>query len=319
MTPDQPRPPAGADTYQVAFPWKEVHCDVVAQRTTKKWQLGREIQHMITEAGLTQTQAAEVIETRQSRIADLIEGKATITVGDLNTLANACGFTEDRYPGYQDFLRELRRDNHKRGFWTTGYMRAFLEDFRLMVDMERKADRLRTAEVEIMPGLVQCEAYIRAIHEYTGPSSGDVSVEEQVQARLSRQDVLTGEGPPEFHAVLSESCLRRVYGGPEVMREQIAHVITLSRQPNVLIQIVPFSVTPARALLLNRFLLVRVPTRGLAGPLELAYTEHEGDIRYVDDKKVLAARESTWARLSAAALNAEDTRKYLQHVAGTFQ
>lgn len=293
---------------------------MAAVRTAKKLLLGREIDHMITAAGTNQVEAAKIIDTSQGRIAGLINGQGSITIGDLERLATKLGFTDQ---GYLDALFDLRRDNHKRGFWTTGHMRTYHEDVRLLVDLEGHADLLRVVQCEIMPGLVQCETYIRAIHEgeWPGPASvsADVTVEQAVQARLARQEVLLKPDPPEFRAVLSESCLRRVYGNAEVMRDQIAHLIKLSKRPNILIQVVPFAVTTRRVSMADRFTLVRVPSPGVAGPLELAYVEAEGDIRYLDDKKGFSARESVWSRLSAAALNAEDSRSFFRYLDGSFQ
>ena len=284
-------------------------------RTAKKLLLGREIEHMITTARSNQTEAAKVIETSQSRIASLINGTGAITVGDLERLATKLGFTDQ---GYLDALLELRRDNHKRGFWTTGYARAYAEDLRLLVDLEKHADLLRTVEIEIMPGLVQCEAYIRALHEPDDQADTDpnqVTVEDSVQARLARQEVLVKNNPPEFRAVLSESCLRREYGGRDVMLEQIDHLMTLSKRPNILIQVMPFTITTRGAGMEDRFVLVRVPSPGAAGPLELAFVENQGDIRYLDDKPAFAAREKVWSRLSAAALGEDDSRSFMEHVA----
>jgi plasmid maintenance system antidote protein VapI len=293
---------------------------MAAVRTAKKLLLGREIDHMIAAAGTNQVEAAKIIDTSQGRIAGLISGQGSITIGDLERLATKLGFTDH---GYLEALFDLRRDNHKRGFWTTGHMRTYHEDVRLLVDLESHADLLRAVQCEIMPGLVQCEAYLRAVHEGNWPEPAsigpEVTVEQAVEARLARQEVLVKADPPEFRAVLSESCLRRVYGNAEVMRDQIAHLIKLSKRPNILIQVVPFTVTTRRVSMADRFTLVRVPSPGVAGPLELAYVEAEGDIRYLDDKKGFSARESVWSRLSAAALNAEDSRRFLEYTDGLFR
>lgn len=115
-----------------------------------------------------------------------------------------------------------RRDNHKRGFWTTGHRRAYHEDFRLMVDLESHADLIRWVECETMPGLAQCETYIR--EQFQACDDQDAAaVEELVQARLARQSVVL-DGSTEYRVVMSESCLRRERGGPDVMREQIDHL-----------------------------------------------------------------------------------------------
>lgn len=51
----------------------------------------------------------------------------------------------------------------------------------------------------------------------------------------------------------------------------------------------------------------------------MAYVEGEGEIRYLDDKKALAAYEAGWARLSNAALRFEETRLFLSQIAKDFR
>lgn len=286
---------------------------MVAQRTAKRLLLGREIQHLLSQADMTQDAAAELIETRQGRIADLVGGIAMISPGDLKVLAEGLGVT-DR--GYLEELLSLRRDNHKRGFWTTGHRRAYHEDFRLMVDLESHADLIRSVESETMPGLAQCEAYIRAQFQ-ARDDQDDAAVAELVRARLARQGVVR-EGVSEYRVVMSESCLRRERGGPQVMREQIDHLSTLSKQPNVLLQLIPFKAQAAPSIEI-RFIMVRVPSPGCAGPLEVAYVEGVGEIRYLDNAQALAAHDAAWARLSGSALTPTDTRQFMKHVAATYR
>ncbi|MPZ84704.1 MAG: DNA-binding protein [Actinophytocola sp.] len=285
-------------------------------RTAKKLLLGKEIEHMINAAGKNQSEAAALIETGQPRMAGLIDGKGNIAVGDLERLANKLGFTD---AGYQAALLELRRDGHKRGFWSSGYHRAYSEDLRLRIDLEKHADQIRSAEVEVMPGLAQCEAYARALHADM-PEQGDLTLEDRVQARLARQDIYDKPEAPSVHFVLSESCLRRVWGDEQVMCEQMDYLIKLSNQPNVMIQVMPFNARPGRRSPIgNRFTLMRVPSPGVAGPLELAYTEGEGEIRYLDDKKALTAYDTAWTRLATAALSFDESRKFVRKVAREFE
>jgi hypothetical protein len=271
---------------------------------------------MLASAGVTQLEAARMIETSPARIASLINGGSTIGVGDLVLLANKLGFTDE---GYLDALRELRRDNHKRGYWTTGHNRAYAEDMRLLVDLEKDAERIRTVRVEVVPGLLQCEAYVRAQHADLAERDG-VEREDWIKARLARQEILERPEPPTVEFVLSESCLRRVWGDAAVMREQIDYLIALSKRPNVLLQVMPFDLPVGRQTsIINPFTLIRVPSPGAAGPLEVAYVEGEGEIRYLDDKKALAAHEASWTRFSNTALRYDETRKFLARVAKDFQ
>lgn len=284
-------------------------------RTAKKLLLGREIAHMITSAGVSQGEAAKLIETSQSRIASLISGASSISPGDLVLLATQLGFTDE---AYLETLRELRRDNHRRGFWSTGYNRAYAEDLRLLIDLEKLADEIRSAQVEVVHGLLQTESYARAQHA-DEPEDNGLTTDDRVAARLARQEILDKNNPPRVHFVLSESCLRRVWGDDEVMAEQIEHLIALSNRRNVMIQVMPFRAKPGRRSPIgNRFTLLHVPTPGAAGPLELAYIESESEVRYQDDRKALQAHESAWARLTNAALSFDETREFMQQTLREF-
>ncbi|SFS65248.1 helix-turn-helix domain-containing protein [Saccharopolyspora flava] len=285
-------------------------------RTARKLLLGRELAHMIETAGLSQSEAAKLIETSQSRIALLINGGGSISPGDLVLLADKLGFDDE---GYKESLRELRRDNHKRGFWTTGHNRAYSEDLRLLVDLEKHADQIRAAHVEVIPGLLQCEAYVRAQHEERS-GAGDVSLDERVEARLARQEILAGSEAPIVQYVISESCVRRTWGDADVMREQMDFLIKLSKRPNIMLQVMPFDQPVGqRVPVVNPFTVIHVPSPGAAGSLKLVYVEGEGEIRYLDDKKAVAAHEAAWARVSNAALRFEETRKFLKSVSQDFR
>jgi predicted XRE-type DNA-binding protein len=283
-------------------------------RTAKKLLLGHEIAHMIQTAGLSQGEAAKLIETSPSRIATLLNGGGSVSPGDLERLARMLGFTDE---GYQESLLELRRDNHKRGYWTTGHNRAYSEDMRLLVDLEKHADQIRDAQVEVVPGLLQCEAYVRAQHTDDG---AHLSLEDRIKARLARQEILDRPEPPMTQFVMSEGCVRQVWGDHEVMREQIDWLIKLSKRPNVMIQLMPFDLPGRRVAIETPFTLVHVPSPGAAGPLELAYVESvAGEIRYLDDKKALRAHEAAWARITNGALPFEETRTFLRQVAQDFK
>jgi hypothetical protein len=294
--------------------------------TGKKILFGREIAYMIAQAGSNQAQAAAFIETSPARIAGLIKGQGTISVGDLERLASKLGFTD---AGYVEMLQDLRRDNHRRGFWTTGYRRAYVENIRLLVTLEELAEELRSVDVEVMPGLVQCESYVRALHEHPdvdtydnhGAAAADhgITTEDSVRARLARQEVLARDDPPTFSAVISESALRRVYGSREVMLEQLEHLMVVARRPNIQIQVMPFDITPPRMSMAYHYVLLTVPSPGAAGPLHMAYVESEGsDIRYLDDEEGFAARDAAWRRLTATALSPADSLEFMQDVARSF-
>jgi len=92
----------------------------------------------------------------------------------------------------------------------------------------------------LVPGLLQTEAYSRAIHTADGFVPAE-NIEGSVAARVSRQRLLSGPDPLHLHAVIDEAVVRRLTGGPDVMREQLERLLELGTYPNVTIQILPFS------------------------------------------------------------------------------
>lgn len=285
-------------------------------RTAKKLMLGWEIEHMRKAASKTPTELASILSTSRSRVQQILDGKANVSVGDLERLANQLGFTD---PGYHETLFDLRKDSHKRGYWTTGYRRAYSEELRVRVDIEGHADRIREWEVEIPPGLTQHPSFVRALYDGVPESSG-LTLEDRIEARTARQAIFDKPNPPEVHFVMSESCLRRVWSDRPTMVEQLQHMISLSQRENVFMQVLPFNRPPGRRVSIgNRFTLLRLPTAGVAGPLELAYTEGPDEFRYLDEQKALDAYDTNWTRLTGAALSFEETRDFLRAMIAEFK
>ncbi|WP_165978708.1 helix-turn-helix domain-containing protein [Actinomadura darangshiensis] len=94
---------------------------------------------------------------------------------------------------------------------------------------EPKFDAVRGYEPLVIPGLLQTPAYVAHLLD---------NDEAAVEARLTRQDVLTGDTPPNLMYVIDESVLHRGTGDPEVMRDQLQHLLTVSCR-RVRIQIAP--------------------------------------------------------------------------------
>ena len=91
-----------------------------------------------------------------------------------------------------------------------------------------------------MPGLLQTEDYARAVFR-TRFGVTDEEIDEQVAARLKRQEILARDEPPALWVIVDESVLRRPVGGRYVMREQIGHLIEAARRPHVSVQVISSS------------------------------------------------------------------------------
>ena len=110
--------------------------------------------------------------------------------------------------------------------------------FRSWVEHEQQASTLRIWQLGVLSGLLQTEAYARAILA-VNPGVTEDQVSERLAARLARQAILARDEPPAAWFLVDEAALRRCVGSPEVMAAQLAHLAGVARLPNVTIQVVP--------------------------------------------------------------------------------
>jgi transcriptional regulator with XRE-family HTH domain len=140
--------------------------------------------------------------------------------------------------------------------------------FRDLFDVEGTAAEIKTYEGYLVPGLLQTEAYARAVVDATRPVLSDEDAEQAVAIKMTRQEILDREDGPRLWAVFHESVLTCEVGGPGLMRSQCQHLAKMSRHPRVVIQVVP-----------KKFGLCC----GFGRSFSLLAFRHQGDLVYVED------------------------------------
>ncbi|CAD5944523.1 MULTISPECIES: helix-turn-helix domain-containing protein [unclassified Streptomyces] len=176
--------------------------------------------------------------------------------------------------------------------------------FRPYADMEAKATYISTFQSQVVYGLLQTEAYARALIGMEHPHK----VDEMVAARLERQRVLEREDPPALWVILSEAVLHQEVGGPDVMREQPARLLEFRDDPWVNIQVLPFSVGQYPAML-GSFNLLRFDDDP-----DLFYAESYDQGHMTANPSVIKERSVGYARLQATALSPEDSATTITRV-----
>ncbi|MFD4400299.1 helix-turn-helix transcriptional regulator [Kitasatospora sp. NPDC058478] len=175
---------------------------------------------------------------------------------------------------------------------------ALVPGFPEYANYENRAAEVRLFSIDIVSGLLQTPAYASA-WEAANVRRGNATpeqAEERVNFLMTRQQFLNRTPPPLLHAVLDESCLRRPVGGSDVMIEQLRYLEELAANPNILLQITPFSLGEDRPFTLPVILLT-MPDRKLLGYTE---TELRG---YLDrDINAVLPLARDYDRLQAEAL-----------------
>ncbi|GGO57101.1 transcriptional regulator [Streptomyces daqingensis] len=165
-------------------------------------------------------------------------------------------------------------------------------------ELEKLATTISEYAPMLVPGLLQTEAYARALTRATLPFAPDDEVEEHVSARMERGCRIDRPGAPEVWAIIHEAALRVPVDGPEVMREQIDRLWELSRSHSrVVVQIVPFDAGP-HPLMYGTTILM---TSAESAPV--AYTEGAHTGQLIDEPPMVAKFQRSYDHVRAAALS----------------
>lgn len=211
--------------------------------TVQRLVLGGHLRRLREEAGITTERAAAVIRGSHSKISRMEHGRVGFKERDIADLLTLYGVTVG---DEREALLKLARGSSLPGWWQiySDILPHWVEPY---FGLEAAASFIREYELQFVPGLLQTEAYARAVIRL-GTSVNENEIIRRAQARVSRQEILRRAVPPKIWAVMDESALHRMIGGPEVMREQLRHLVDMCDHPAVTVQILPFSAGAHRAM-----------------------------------------------------------------------
>ncbi|MGW1754913.1 helix-turn-helix domain-containing protein [Streptomyces mirabilis] len=182
--------------------------------------------------------------------------------------------------------------------------------YRQWARLEANAITAYTYECRMLPGLLQTEAYARAMSADQLPPLDNAQIEERWSARMERQRLMWERPNSTFGFILEEHLFLRRTGGAEITRGIIDHVLEISELRNVEIQVMP---------------LVRESHSGLHGPIHLsetpdnrwyAYNEGQESGQLISDSKVVSVLQRRYARMRSQALTIPDSVSLLQRMRG---
>ena len=184
----------------------------------------------------------------------------------------------------------------------------FPASFRSFAPHEAEATALYIFEHSMIPGLLQTEAYARAILE-THPDVTEDVVIQRLAGRLSRQEILDRDDPPPpvVCALLDQSTLNREIGGPVAMRDQLVHLVAMSRRPNITVQVIPN--TGAHPGLLGAFTVA-----DLGGSPGIVNLEDIADGRVTEDAATVSMVALRFHSLRGDALSKGASRDLIEGV-----
>ncbi len=287
------------DTYKIYFlaiPTLSLAVTLPAMTgpTISRLLLGKALRQLRDSADVSREQAAAALKCSKARIDHIEVGRNALGYAELVMLLR------DHYGADDETLNELetlRERASQRGWWSTAGLSNWLARY---VGLESDAVSVRAFELDLIPGLLQTEAYARACYALDDRWSAR-DVERRVAARAKRQQRLTGPDPLQLTAVISETALVRC--ARHGLTEQLTALAQRAHQPNIELRVLPFDIG-LHVAMASSFTLLTFPDQLLN---DVAYQEYVvgGDV--VEDDGVVSQLATLFDKLRSQALGVNES------------
>ncbi|MFQ6329000.1 MULTISPECIES: helix-turn-helix domain-containing protein [unclassified Nocardia] len=279
---------------------------VVAERgpTVLRIALGGQLRKLREKANITREAAGDAIRGSHAKISRLELGRTGFKERDIRDLLTLYGVDD---PVERERFLDLARQANEPGWWHR-YNDLLPSWFGTYLGLEQAANKIRTYEANLIPGLLQTPEYARAV---VSLGYEDADMDRRVAVRQRRKEILFRQDPPVVWAVIDEAALHRPVGGARVQREQMEHLIKLSELPNVTIQVLPYA-AGEHAAAGSSFSILRFAEPELP---DIVYLEHLTSALYLDRRQDLALYLSVMDRLSVQSERPEKSVEILREYA----
>jgi transcriptional regulator with XRE-family HTH domain len=274
--------------------------------TVRRLQVGAHLRALRRAKGLTREQAGYEIRASESKISRMELGRVGFKERDIVDLLRLYG-VDDRVE--LDRMLTLTREANAPSWWHS-YADVLDGWFQNYLDLEQAAELIRTYEVQFVPGLLQTDAYARAVIRLGHGNAAADQIDRRAGLRMERKKVLQRPDAPRLWAVLDEAVLRRPIGGRAVLREQIVALIETCDSPNVRLQVVPFD-SGGHAAAGGAFSILRFPHEELP---DVVYIEHLTSALYLDKREEVDNYAAAIGRLFIEAQPPAETPKFLERI-----
>ncbi|MEU9862657.1 helix-turn-helix transcriptional regulator [Streptomyces sp. NPDC047971] len=276
-----------------------------ATTTLRQQRLGIELRRLRESAGLTSTGAAAVLGISQARVSSIESGRYPVSAERVRTFARTydcadealiealCAMTGGRTRGWWEEYRE--------------YLPAALVD---LAELEHHATELRVALVIHIPALLQTADHARVLFKEVAPPLLPYEAEHRLSHRIKRQEILHRSRPLQYTALIHEAALRMAFGGPEVARAQLEHIVGMSERDNITVRVLPFGcgASPGTGQPIDY-------VSGAVPKLDTVQVDTHFGCEFLDAEAQLIKFRSVLDRLEASALKASESRDFIRRLA----
>ncbi len=265
--------------------------------------LGSQLRKLREARGISRDDAGYRIRASGSKISRLELGRVSFKERDVTDLLDLYGVTG---ANERDQLVSLAREANSVAWWQK-YADVVPDWFQIYVGLEEAAELIRVYEVQFVPGLLQTEEYARAVVKQGQPAAAADEVERRVALRPPRPPVLPRPHAPPVWGMVDEGALRRPMGGKAVMQGQIERLMAATREPNVTLQVLPFTFG-GHAAEGGAFTVMRFPEPDMS---DIVYIEQLTGALYLDKREDVERYSEVMERLSVKGTSPDRTQDIL--------
>ncbi|WP_228001128.1 helix-turn-helix domain-containing protein [Nocardia australiensis] len=284
--------------------------------TLPRRQLGRFLRDRREATGFTLAEAAKLVDLSRAVLQRLETGQIQkIRRQDAQALCEVYGVDAADTKAAVDLAVQAKAKS-----WYHAYGGLYSSAFNMYVGLEAAARRLTTYH-EHVPGLLQTADYARAVIGAYPEFDGD-DIDRRVEHRLRRQAIITRKtSPAVLEVMLHESALHRIVGGPKIMAAQHRHLAEISKRPNVMLRIHPFSAGLIWGMPHGLFTIVEFDTNTKGEPVEPPIVCLEGgpnqDV-YLEKYGEVKLYSELASAIRSTCLDEVETRDLLRRVARSY-
>ncbi|SDP51209.1 helix-turn-helix domain-containing protein [Lentzea jiangxiensis] len=260
-------------------------------------EFGNGVRDAVEQSGMTQRRLAELLDWQEAKVSDLVQGKGGVTETDLVRLLSYC-----RAPSADvEHMLALFKESREKG-WLLFPEDGVPDQVHSLISQERLASKITVWSMNLVPGLLQIAAYIRAAAEKSAKIK-PADIDALIRAKLERQEVL--RPGREFVFYVHEQALRLPVGGPEVMRAQLTHIHVMLVRQYITFRVVPIALG-AHAGMSGSF------TQLSYDKFEpVVFVESQNAGLFLEDAASLTAYSDVLKQLDRDALGAEESRRLI--------
>lgn len=202
--------------------------------TVRQRELGKRLRELRGQHDLTVEDVAEKLLCSATKVSRLETGARRPSLRDVRDLCVIYGVDESTSAE----LMSLARGAREQGWWTQ------YEDLNLdpYIGLEQEAVAITCYSAFYVPALLQTADYARTIIKAIAPKMDPSVLQQRVEVRLRRQQLLEGNNRPRYRILLDESALRRRVGGAVLTAAQLGKVLDTVHQDKATVQVIPFDV-----------------------------------------------------------------------------